>query len=127
VNINGVHLFTVVLFGRRSPDDALLATAAIAVGKCGKPVVVAVTSSPPELFAAVGRRVEVERYLVLVARTDVGTQLAQVYNVDHTTDTPASYNVLYTVKISVYPPIICGEFSKPTSDALNDLKYTRAN
>jgi len=67
-----------MLFSWRAANDALLATALLAVSKCGKPVGVAGAASPPELLTAVRRRVEVERDLVLVARTDVGTQLTQV-------------------------------------------------
>jgi len=69
-----------VLFSWRAPNDALLSTAPLAVGRCAEPVGVAVTAAPPELFAAVRRGVEVERYLVLVAWTDIGTQLTQVYH-----------------------------------------------
>jgi len=74
--------YTVVLFGGRASNGSLLATASLAVGKCYKPVAVAVAASPPELFTAVGRRVEVEPQLVVAARSDVRTQLAQIYTID---------------------------------------------
>jgi len=68
-----------MLLGGRAPNDALLTTSSLAVGQRTEPVAVAAAAAPPELLAASGRRVEVERGLVLVARSHRRTQLTQLY------------------------------------------------